>query len=176
MDTFTLEAAPLTKSKNFVLADEDPKYYKVDLGFNPRKQWEEPLPVAKYTDPVPTVSDQYINMALEIHHSQVKYLHSLGVDACKEYSHQRVDYILEAVVAGDLTCKVCGDVQKSTQSRGHTSGLDTWKALHMNVLPATSSLEIILLSQPTRKSMTPRQRSFPAQRITVTSVTPARAG
>ena len=90
-----------------MLVDEDPKYYKDDLGHNPRKEWDEPLPVAKSTDPVPTVSDQHIKMALEIYHSQVKYLHSLGVDACKEYSQQRVDYILEAVVAGDLVCKVC---------------------------------------------------------------------
>ena len=120
VDTFTLEAAPLTQSKNFSLADEDPKYYKEDLGFNPRKEWEEPLPVAKSADPVLTVSYQHIKMALEIHHSQVKYLHSLGVDACKEYSQQRVDYILEAVVAGDLQCKVCGATKKSTQSlRGH---------------------------------------------------------
>ena len=130
MDTFTLEAAPLRKSKNFVLADEDPKYYKEDLGFNPRKEREEPLPVAKSTDPVPTVSDQHIKMALEIHHSQVKYLHSLGVDACKEYSHQRVDYILEAVVAGDLKCTICGDVKKSTQSlRSHI------RARHMESTP-----------------------------------------
>ena len=157
MDTFTLEAAPLRKSKNFVLADEDPKYYKEDLGFNCRKEWEEPLPVAKSTDPVQTVSDQHIKIALEIHHSQVKYLHSLGVDACKEYSHQRVDYILETVVAGDLKCKICGDVKTLPRALGHTSGLDTWKALHMSVLHATSSLEIILLSQPTRKSMTPRK-------------------
>ena len=130
VDTFTLEAAPLRKSKNFILGDEDPKYYKEDLGFHPRKEWEEPLPVAEATDPVPTVSEQHIKMALEIHHSQVKYLHSLGVDACKEYSHQRVDYILEAVVAGDLKCKICGDVKKSTQSlRSHI------RARHMESTP-----------------------------------------
>ena len=130
VDTFTLEAAPLKCSTNFVLVDEDPKYYKDDLGHNPRKEWDEPLPVAKSTDPVPTVSDQHIKMALEIHHSQVKYLHSLGVDACKEYSQQRVDYILEAVVAGDLVCKVCGSTKKSTQSlRSHI------RARHMESTP-----------------------------------------
>ena len=130
VDTFTLEAAPLICSSNFVLADEDPKNYKDDLGHNPRKEWDEPLPVAKSTDPVPTVSDKHIKMALEIHHSQVKYLHSLGVDACKEYSQQRVDYILEAVVAGDLVCKVCGSTKKSTQTlRSHT------RARHMESTP-----------------------------------------
>ena len=60
------------------------------------------------------MSMDHIKMAQEVHHAQVKYLHSLGVDACKEYSEQKVDFILEAVRARE--CKVCGEVKSSTQS------------------------------------------------------------
>ena len=129
VDSFPLEAAPISCSKSFKCSEKDPAMYKEDLGFSPRKEWEESLPVSG-TEPVPTVSAEHLKMALEVHHAQVRYLHNLGVDACKEFSQQRVDYILEAVVAGDLKCKVCGQTKKSTQSlRSHI------RARHMEVTP-----------------------------------------
>ena len=130
LDSFPLTAGPLTRSKTFILAEEDPAIYKEDVGFNPPREWpDEPLPVSN-KDLLPTVTKKHIQMALSVHHAQVKYLHSLGVDACKEYAAQRVDYILEEVVAGDVKCKVCGESKSSTQSlKNHI------RARHMETTP-----------------------------------------
>ena len=69
-------------------------------------------------------------MALQVHHTQVKFLHSLGIDACREYQQSNVEYVLEAVQPGEVTCKVCGEKKSSTQAlKGHI------RAKHMDSTP-----------------------------------------
>ena len=69
-------------------------------------------------------------MALQVHHTQVKFLPSLGIDACREYQQSNVEYVLEAVQPGEVTCKVFGEKKSSTQAlKGHR------RAKHMDAIP-----------------------------------------
>ena len=125
--TLNLEAAPLQKSSAFKLDLEDPKYYKNELGYSPRKEWDEPLPSSQQGQ-VATISQERVKLALQVHHTQVKFLHSLGIDACREYQQTNVQYVLEAVTSKDLSCKLCDKVCASAVSlRSHirTTHMDT---------------------------------------------------
>ena len=44
-----LQHALLEKEPNFKLSEEDPKFYKNEVGYNPVKEWEEPLPTPAST-------------------------------------------------------------------------------------------------------------------------------
>ena len=49
-----LQHAPLEKEADFQLSQEDPKYYKNEVGYHPVKEWEEPLPTSPYTSSTDT--------------------------------------------------------------------------------------------------------------------------
>ena len=119
VDYYRLDVEPLKKGKGFDLAAEDPAYYKNEVGYSPDREWEnEPLPSLEGA--AQSISSSVIKMALEVHHSQVKFLHSLGVDACREFQQTNVEYILEAVQPNQTLCSICNTDQASTQAlRGH---------------------------------------------------------
>ena len=120
------------------LEGEDPSLYTQDqLWKGGRRDWPEiPLPTAtaptggarpKTTsvpapdddddeDPQPKgplhPTDPQIQDLLKIHHSMVKLLKSMEVDACKDYHHSRMEVILDSIQSTDLECKVCGKVYK----------------------------------------------------------------
>ena len=121
------------------LAGEDPKLFSQDqLWKGGRREWpDEPYPTVSVAaggarpkttpvvspaddeieDPQPRgplhPSDPQVKDLLQIHHSMVKLLRSMGVDACKEYSQSRLEVILDSIQSTDLECKVCGKVYKA---------------------------------------------------------------
>ena len=58
-------------------------------------------------------SDPQVRDLLDIHHSMVKLLKSMGVDACKEFQNSRMEVILDSIQSSDLECKICGKVYKT---------------------------------------------------------------
>ena len=127
--TLNLEAAPLQKSAAFKLDLEDPKYYKREVGYSPRKEWDEPLPSSQQGQ-VASISQERIKLALQVHHTQVKFLHSFGIDACREFQQTNVQYILEAVTSKDITCKLCDKTHASAASlKSHI------RSAHMDTTP-----------------------------------------
>ena len=84
VDTFRLEAAALEKGTDFDLEKEDPQHYKDEVGYHPAREWED-IPLPQLATTGQSISQQVIKMALQVHHTQVKFLHSLGIDACREY-------------------------------------------------------------------------------------------
>ena len=129
MDTYRLEAAPLEKGSDFDLEKEDPQHYKDEIGYHPAREWED-IPLPQLATTAQSISQQVIKMALQVHHTQVKFLHSLGIDACREYQQSNVEYVLEAVQPGEVSCKVCGEQKSSTQAlKGHI------RAKHMDATP-----------------------------------------
>ena len=127
--TLNLEAAPLQKSSAFKLDLEDPKYYKRELGYSPRKEWDEPLPSSQQGQ-MASISQERVKLALQVHHTQVKFLHSPGIDACREFQQSNVQYILEAVTSKDTTCKLCDKIHASAVSlKSHI------RSAHMDTTP-----------------------------------------
>ena len=133
-----LDVAPMERIGGWSLEGEDPSLYTQDqLWKGGRRDWPEiPLPTAtapaggarpKTTsasapddddeeDSQPRgplhPTDPQIQDLLKIHHSMVKLLKSMGVDACKDYHHSRMEVILDSIQSTDLECKVCGKVYK----------------------------------------------------------------
>ena len=107
VDTFRLEAAALEKGTDFDLEKEDPQHYKDEVGYHPAREWED-IPLPQLATTAQSISQQVIKMALQIHHTQVKFLHSLGIDACREYQQSNVEYVLEAVRQERLHARCVG--------------------------------------------------------------------
>ena len=119
VDTYRLEAAPLKKGSDFDLEKEDPQHYKDEIGYHPAREWED-IPLPQLATTAQSISQQVIKMALQVHHTQVKFLHSLGIDACREYQQSNVEYVLEAVQPGEYMQGVWGEeVINSSSERSH---------------------------------------------------------
>ena len=129
VDTYRLEAAALEKGADFDLEQEDPHHYKNEIGYQPAREWED-IPLPQLATTAQSISQQVINMALQVHHTEVKFLHSLDIDASREYHQSNVEYVLEAVQPGEVKCKVCGEEKSSIQTlKGHI------RAKHMDATP-----------------------------------------
>ena len=136
-----LDVAPMERVGGWSLSGEDPKLFTEDqLWKGGRREWpDEPYPVftassaggarpkttpavhpedEEEEDPQPRgplhPSDPQVQELLQIHHSMVKLLKSMGVDACKEYSQSRLEVILDSIQSSDLECKICGKVYKTS--------------------------------------------------------------
>ena len=113
VENFPLQHAPLEKEPDFELSQEDPKYYKNEVGYSPVKEWEEPLPTPPSTSagepepPASNIDPEKIKMCQEVHDMQVRILESFGVDACRSFEENKVEHILEAVQVEDDQCPVC---------------------------------------------------------------------
>ena len=71
-------------------------------------------------------------MCQKVHDLQVEILGAMGVDACREYEHSKVEYIIEAVQADDSSCPLCKKVLKDGAAvRTHL------RAKHMDSTPFT---------------------------------------
>ena len=67
----------------------------------------------------------------------MEYLKGLGVDPCKEYNAQNVEYLIEAVVPGDKRCSVCGHKSYNAQRlRAHM------RAQHLEYLADKATLTL----------------------------------
>ena len=109
---FPLQHAPLEKEADFELSQEDPKYYKNEVGYNPVKEWEEPLPTPPSTSTSDTTPQFNIDPAKirkyqQIYDMQVKVLEAFGVDACKTYEQNKIENVIEAVQVNDKACPLC---------------------------------------------------------------------
>lgn len=124
--TFPLKAAPLEKSKRFKLSLEDPKYYKEEPGYDPPKEWPEPLPgmLGRST----TLEE--IAIQQKVHDLQCKHLEGFGIDACRVYQQSKVQYVLEAITSSDKECPICHEQKADAPAvRAHI------RAKHMDVTP-----------------------------------------
>ena len=131
-----LDVAPMERVAGWTLEGEDPKLYTPDqLWKGGRREWPDipfPTPTApqgarpkEVPQPEPEEeeelqargpfhrSDPQMKDLLEIHHSLVKLLKTMGVDACKDYQSTRLQSILENIQSTDLECRVCGKVYKT---------------------------------------------------------------
>ena len=131
-----LDVAPMERVASWTLEGQDPKLYTPDqLWKGGRREWPDipfPIPTApqgarpkEVPQPEPEEeeelqargpfhrSDPQMKDLLEIHHSLVKLLKTMGVDACKDYQSTRLESILENIQSTDLECKVCGKVYKT---------------------------------------------------------------
>ena len=128
----------LLKSTGYNLSDDDPGIYTdeedVD-GYSPRREWpDEPLPKRPSPASMPSTSSnqELIDSMLQVHHSQVEVLKSLGVDACQHYQDSRVESILNRLSSGQVNCVLCGDKNfNSTQKlRNHIKIIHLKKTKH----------------------------------------------
>ena len=129
-----LDCAPLEKMGGWTLQGEDPSLYTQDqLWKGGRREWpDEPLPgyapagatpqgastsqEPETPESEPNASsrgphhppDEQVKQMLDIHHSMVKLLKSMGVDPCKDFEETRLELILDNLDSTDLDCKVCG--------------------------------------------------------------------
>ena len=137
-----LDVGPVERVGGWSLAGEDPRFCTEDqLWKGGRREWpDDPYPTVPTTasggarpktssavptgdddeaeDPQPRgplhPTDPQVKELLQIHHSMVKLLKSMGVDACKEYSYSRLEVILDSIQSSDLECKICGKVYKTS--------------------------------------------------------------
>ena len=84
------------------MSKEDPKYYKNEVGYNPVKEWEEPLPTPPSTSTGDAtlqfnIDPAKIRKCQQIHDMQVEVLKAFGVDACRTYEQNKVENVIEAV-------------------------------------------------------------------------------
>ena len=97
VENFPLSHAPLEKEPNFKLREEDPKFFKTEVGYNPVKEWEEPLPTfSASAEPELSIDPAKIRLYQQVHDMQVKVLEAFGIDACREYEEGKVEHVLEA--------------------------------------------------------------------------------
>ena len=105
---------------NHSLEKEDPNIYlrKDREGVELDRFWPDiPLPKPKGDgdqEATPRVNPAMLKKALNIHHMYVEYLKSMGVDPCREYTEQNVQYQLEAVMPKQKKCPVCGEESYNT--------------------------------------------------------------
>ena len=132
VENYPLSHAPLEKEPNFKLSEEDPKFYKTEVGYNPVKEWEEPLPTApSSSEPELNIDPAKIRLCQQVHDMQVKVLESFGIDACREYEQGKVEHVLEAVQVKDKECSLC----KKPLKGGGTAIKSHIRARHMDVTP-----------------------------------------
>ena len=131
-----LQHAPLEKEADFQLSQEDPKYYKIEVGYNPVKEWEEPLPTPPSTsssDTIPqfNIDPAKIRKCQQIHDMQVEVFEAFRVDACRAYEQNKVENVIEAVQVADKECPLC----KKALKGGGAAIKSHIRARHMDSTP-----------------------------------------
>ena len=131
VENFPLSHAPLEKEPGFKLSEEDPKFYKTEVGYDPVKEWEEPLPTSSAPEPVFNIDPEKIRLCQQVHDMQVKVLEAFGIDACRQYDQGKVEHVLEAVQVKDKECPLCRKPLKG----GGSAIKSHIRAKHMDVTP-----------------------------------------
>ena len=131
VENFPLSHAPLEKEPGFKLSEEDPKFYKTEVGYDPVKEWEEPLPTSSAPEPVLNIDPEKIKLCQQVHDMQVKVLEAFGIDACRQYEQGKVEHVLEAVQVKDKECPLCRKPLKG----GGNAIKSHIRAKHMDVTP-----------------------------------------
>ena len=131
VENFPLSHAPLEKEPNFKLSEEDPKFYKTEVGYDPVKEWEEPLPTSSSSQPELGIDPAKIRLCQQVHDMQVKVLEAFGNDACRQYEQGKVEHVLEAVQVKDKECPLC----KKKLKGGGAAVKSHIRARHMDVTP-----------------------------------------
>ena len=105
---------------NHSLEKEDPNIYLREdrEGVELDRFWPDiPLPKPKGDsdeEATPRVNPAMLKKALDIHHMYVDYLKGMGVDPCREYTEQNVQYQLEAIMPKQKKCPICGEESYNT--------------------------------------------------------------
>ena len=131
VDNFPLSCATLEKEPAFELSKEDSKFYKEEVGYDPVKEWEEPLPTSTTSEPELSIDPEKIKLCQEVHDMQVKVLEAFGIDACRQYEQGKVKHVLEAVQVKDAECPIC----KKKLKGGGVAVKSHIRAKHMDVTP-----------------------------------------
>ena len=83
-----------------MLVDENRAVYKKDDSYTPDREFEEPLP-GEDEKPETLVSAAKIAMCQKVHALQCEILSGFEVDACQQYSHNKVEHVIQAVQTKD---------------------------------------------------------------------------
>ena len=103
---YRLESAPVEKEPGYMLITENRAVYKRDDSYTPNREFEEPLP-GEDEEPGTSVSAAKVAMCQKVHDLQCEILSGFDVDACREYSHSKVENIIQAVQTKDDECPIC---------------------------------------------------------------------
>ena len=118
-----LTAAPLVKSENFKLDEEDGDLYsdtELDMpGYVPPRCFrDEEMPTS--TAEVNQEQVEKTNVAkenlIQAHKVLVDTGKSLGEDLCKKYKENRVEYLISQITAGQTDCPICEKKLKKTST------------------------------------------------------------
>ena len=114
VDYYRLQHAPVEKLEGYMLKDEAREIYTKEAGYEPEREWEEELPIdedvqphpGSSTDPhpLPPAFKEKIQLCQQIHDLQVEMLQGFGIDACRQYQENKIEYIIEAVQTDDTEC------------------------------------------------------------------------
>ena len=106
VNVFRLETAPVEKEPGYMLAEENKAIYKKDDSYTPDREFEESLP-GEDEEPEASVSAAKIALCQKVHDLQCEILSGFGVNACQEYSHSKVEHVIQAVQTKDDQCSLC---------------------------------------------------------------------
>ena len=106
VNVFRLETAPVEKEPGYMLAEESRAVYKKDDSYTPDREFDEPLP-GEDEEPDASVSAAKIALCQKVHDLQCEILSGFGVNACQQYSHNKVENIIQAVQTKDEECPLC---------------------------------------------------------------------
>ena len=117
VDYYQLQHAPVEKLEGYMLRDEARGIYKKEAGYEPESEWEEELPIDEDVqpqpgsstdpDPLPPAFQEKIKLCQQIHDLQVEMLQGFGIDACRQFQENKIEYIIEAVETNDTEWPLC---------------------------------------------------------------------
>ena len=146
VDFYWLQHAPVEKLEGYMLKDEARGIYKKEAGYEPEREWEEELPIddedvqpqpgsSTDPDPLPPAFKEKIQLCQQIHDLQVEMLQGFGIDACRQYQENKIEFIIEAVQTNDTECPLCHKQLKGGLAvKGHL------RAKHMQSTPFMCSV------------------------------------
>ena len=145
VDFYRLQHAPVEKLEGYMLKDEARGIYKKEAGYEPEREWEEELPIDEDVqpqpgsstdpDPLPPAFQEKIKLCQQIHDLQVEMLQGFGIDACRQYQENKIEFIIEAVQTKDTKCPLCHKQLKGGLAvKGHL------RAKHMQSTPFLCSV------------------------------------
>ena len=156
-ELYVLQVAPLESHASYRLETEDPAVFS-DGGDDDPDSWVCPrvwphIPIhVQRRRPAPPTGRSASNVLAESscgsahiqlkkdlllkHHSLVKLLAALDIDAWKEYRMHSAPAVLSHIQQGNKTCAICQHICSSTQAL-KVSGVSIWRIHHSIVMNVT---------------------------------------
>ena len=115
-----LDVAPLQKSDNYKLEEENPEVYtdsEDEDRFSPRREWPDKVWTKKKRKAAVQSTIELRESLIQGHHLAVDMLRKLGVDPCKLYKSTQHQNIMEKLISqGATVCTICGMELSTTEN------------------------------------------------------------